>query len=575
MIVKNLRLAALMATLAALVACGGGSGSGGYTFTGVAASGAAIAQATVTVKCKVGSGSALTAADGSYAVTVAQGQAPCMMQASQPSTGLTLHSMIEEGSNIANITPVTELIVAHLFKKTPKDVFDTFDADRASEISASGLLLSQAIVLEATKGWRLATPSQEEFDPFKAPLRSGTTLAGGNNFDGTLDALMASVIAADTSLPALAEEMIKAQTSQDAKSRTTALMSTSLDSLQDCSAARSGPIWLLDFSNSQNGPRRFTVDYKQGTLTDEPTEGSATSSQITLSATEYCSFSAAVDNKPTEFRVSDSGLMLWKNADYAGLAIPRQSLLNQGPLLYQTTQASLAYLVASVGEQDSTHAIANRFEWNDGKATIYGCDFTDISNPACNKDLSRDFTVTCLPKLGADAREEPLECRRSDNAAAGQAVGFVSGATATTVIAVSDFPILVPVPGFGVVEAKARGLMIVTQPTSQAMPSAGDVTAQSSRWFVGLGPTGAPLAGYAASSSIESVNLAQREYSSLENGNALLNQVDKPAIGMLYSRPVVGSGYRLSIPSAEGWTFGIDATATGPLPRASVRTRPR
>ena len=50
MIVKNLRLAALMATLAALVACGGGSGSGGYTFTGVAASGAAIAQATVTVK---------------------------------------------------------------------------------------------------------------------------------------------------------------------------------------------------------------------------------------------------------------------------------------------------------------------------------------------------------------------------------------------------------------------------------------------------------------------------------------------------------------------------------------------
>jgi hypothetical protein len=71
-------------------------------------------------------------------------------------------------------------------------------------ITAERLALSKAVVLEATKSWRLATPEQAEFDPFQAPLKAATSLAGGNNFDQTLDALMASIIAADTSLPALA-----------------------------------------------------------------------------------------------------------------------------------------------------------------------------------------------------------------------------------------------------------------------------------------------------------------------------------------------------------------------------------
>ena len=51
----------------------------------------------------------------------------------------------------------------------------------------------------------------------------------------------------------------------------------------------------------------------------------------------------------TDFRVSGGGLMLWSNSKYAGLAVPRQSLLNIAPLQYETTSASLTYLVADMG----------------------------------------------------------------------------------------------------------------------------------------------------------------------------------------------------------------------------------
>jgi hypothetical protein len=128
--------------------------------------------------------------------------------------------------------------------------------------------------------------------------------------------------------------------------------------------------------------------------------------------------------------------------------VPRQSLLNLAPLQYQATQASLAYLVANVSGQTVTQAIANRFEWNAGRLSTYGCDFSDASRPACAIDLSQSFTLSCSPTPGVDAREAPLQCRRSDNAAGGQSIGFVSGSSAISIVAVQDFPIAAPgLPG--------------------------------------------------------------------------------------------------------------------------------
>jgi len=74
-----------------LASCGGGGGngdgdSGGPTppppsanmvVTGTVASGAALAAAVVDAKCLGGAGSATSAADGTYTVTIADGRLPC------------------------------------------------------------------------------------------------------------------------------------------------------------------------------------------------------------------------------------------------------------------------------------------------------------------------------------------------------------------------------------------------------------------------------------------------------------------------------------------------------------------
>ena len=559
--------------LVGLVACSGGGGGAGYTITGVAASGAAISQGILDVRCQQGSASAMTALDGSYSISVAGGQGPCIVRATQPATGLVLHSLVEDGATRANITPVTELILAHLFGRAPSQVFAQFGPEQIQTITADKLAQSKAVVLEATKSWRLATPDQADFDPFKAPLKAATTLVGGNNFDQTLDTLMASIIAADTSLPALAQGLVAA-TPTNAADKAKAVLSASQDSLEGCPIARSGPIWMLDFSNAFDGPRRFRVDYARGVLVQQGAQGQdLTRSLIAPSATEYCAFSTQLDGQSTEFRVSGSGLMLWSNPRYAGLAVPRQSLLNLAPLQYQATQASLAYLVADAGGQTVTQAIANRFEWDAGRLSTYGCDFSDTAHPRCNTDLSQSFTLSCAPTPGVDAREAPLQCRRSDNAAAGQSIGFVSGSSAVSIVAVQDFPIAVPgLPGAQVL---ARGIMIISRASAQGLPEVGSGQAERSQWFIGLDASGQPVSGYASANAVVSVDASARQYASTEGGQSWLSLVDQPGLGMLYSRPAGAGGYRLAMASAEGWTFGIDATAAAPVPRASVRTRLR
>ena len=568
--VPKLLQALCLCGLLSLAACSGGGGGAGYTITGVAASGAAVSKGILDVRCQQGSASAMTALDGSYSITITGAQGPCVLRATQPSTGLVLHSLVQDGQTQANITPVTELILAHLFGRPPKEVFEQFGPELAQTIRADKLAQSQAVVLEATKQWRLITPDQTDFDPFQAPLKAATSAAGGNNFDQSLDALMASIIAADTSLPALAQGLVTA-TQNNAPDKAKALLSSSQDSLNGCPIARSGPLWLLDFSNAFDGPRRFLIDHARGVLVQQGAQGQELArSAITSSTSEYCAFNAQVDGQNTEFRIAGSGLMLWSNPRYAGVAVPRQSLLNLAPLQYQATQASLAYLVAGTGDQTAAQALANRFEWEGGRLNIYGCDFSDPGRPNCGTDLSQAFTLSCAPTPGTDARESPLQCKRSDNSAAGQSIGFVSGSSALTITAVKDFPI----PSAGGAPVLASGVMILSRAGAQALPQPGMTNDEGSQWFIGLDARGQPTSGPAKASTVLSVDASGR-YLSREASQNWTSLVDQPALGMLYSRPEGASGYRLSLASAEGWSFGIDATGAAPVPRAWVRTRPR
>src|SRR5262245_38926626 len=108
-----------------LIACGGGDSesapppppSSTLTVTGVAASGGAIAGQLGEAKCSGGNGSATTAADGSYTITLPAGggSLPCVLRVTTAG-GQALHSVASgSGSSAtAHLTPVSELAMAYL-----------------------------------------------------------------------------------------------------------------------------------------------------------------------------------------------------------------------------------------------------------------------------------------------------------------------------------------------------------------------------------------------------------------------------------------------------------------------------
>lgn len=140
---QALRVATASFFLAALGACGGGGGSAipatptstTLTVTGTAATGLAIPGATVTGKCKVGTGTATTLTDGSYTLTVTDGQLPCVLQITNPVDGIKLHTVVFGiGSTAnANITPLTEMATAHVLGSEPNVFFSAFDAAVATQ----------------------------------------------------------------------------------------------------------------------------------------------------------------------------------------------------------------------------------------------------------------------------------------------------------------------------------------------------------------------------------------------------------------------------------------------------------
>ncbi|PMX95493.1 hypothetical protein C1X54_38495, partial [Pseudomonas sp. GW460-13] len=76
--------------------------------------GAALPNATVQAKCANGSGTATTAADGTFTISIPDATRPCVLSVTTPD-GTILHSVVEAGTGTtaaANITPLTELITA-------------------------------------------------------------------------------------------------------------------------------------------------------------------------------------------------------------------------------------------------------------------------------------------------------------------------------------------------------------------------------------------------------------------------------------------------------------------------------
>ena len=193
------------ASFAFLAACGGG-GDGdasppplpataqALTLTGTAAVGAAIAGRPVSVKCAAGTGSGVTAADGSYTVTIASGAWPCVAQLTSSSgTVLTTAATAAGTSAVANITPATHLVLATLLGIDPGAYFLSFDGTKAAAITAAALATAQGSLIQRMLA--AGVDFSGLGDLFAAAFNAA--------YDTALDRLAARLVASGTTLSAL------------------------------------------------------------------------------------------------------------------------------------------------------------------------------------------------------------------------------------------------------------------------------------------------------------------------------------------------------------------------------------
>ncbi|PLP98257.1 hypothetical protein [Cupriavidus pauculus] len=198
----------LLTGLAAVVltACGGGGGDSAApsatpqatsNISGTVAVGAALPAINVTAKCARGSGTATTAADGTFKVSIADAVRPCVLSVAAPD-GSTLHSVVPAGSAsdiVANITPLTELITAALAQGSTAQ-FATLDAASQARLTEANLATALALVKQLLSG----SIDLGNLNPIKDPLVAATSGQAGNALDQLLDKLAARLAAARTSV---------------------------------------------------------------------------------------------------------------------------------------------------------------------------------------------------------------------------------------------------------------------------------------------------------------------------------------------------------------------------------------
>ncbi len=335
------RLFAVLPVVLALAACGGGDGGGGTTTTppvvtpaapltvsGTAATGAAIAGGLVAIKCNGGSETATTGADGNYSKTLATGALPCVLQVTA-TDGTVLHSLATGSGSTAtaNITPVSELVLAQLSGGAAANYYAGFNASAAAALTpaqASAAVTAVVATLQAA-GIDLAAAG----NVLTGPLVAATGSTAGNALDQALDSLKAKLASSGTTLAALAETVAKASpvAPTTALSNVASLPAELLlqPAAANCSALRSGRYRVVI-----NGNRPESADFDTEVVSINAATlvvTNADNSTEQLVANGNCRFK--LDAGLREAVVSPAGVVVFQageaNERTLGLAFPEQS----------------------------------------------------------------------------------------------------------------------------------------------------------------------------------------------------------------------------------------------------------
>ncbi len=323
-----------------MVACGGGgSSSSSLGISGVAATGAAISAGSVELVCAVGTATGTTQSDGSYSLTIPGGSLPCVARVTDGAN--VYHSVIPDtGSSTAtaNITPLTELVVASLAGTTPSAFYTNFASKTATEKSnsvTSSMATTAQTAVKTTLATNLGITVTDD-------LLSGSLVPGSSSstYDVALETVAKKLDTTDSSLNALTTSVVTTSSNYSASSNlataVTASSSAYLPSdmllkpkASTCSALRSYTYRVISpyagASSVEDLHQKVTFDAEKLTLTYSDN----TSDTFTPDSTTACQFTSA-SGKST-LVVSQAGVVVARvynsssNASYLALALPEQT----------------------------------------------------------------------------------------------------------------------------------------------------------------------------------------------------------------------------------------------------------
>ena len=325
---------ALCGAAAALVGCGGGGStpaagttSTPLTLTGTAATGAALAGRPVDAKCATGSGTATSATAGTYTISVSDGVLPCALRVTA-ADGTVLYSVASGtgSSAVANISPVTHLVVAALTGADPATLYTNFSASTASAVTAGSVTAAVTSVVNTLKAAGIDLSAIGNV--LTASLVAANGATAGNAYDQGLDALRAAQTSSGTTLAQLTQTVANTTTTA-APATTSATPSLPADLLlkpaaSNCAALRSGVYRVVAPKLSVAGSfSTFTVTINASTLVNS--NGTNT---FTWTPNGACRYSGETGE---DIVVSQAGVIAVRTHDGAGapfrlaMAFPEQS----------------------------------------------------------------------------------------------------------------------------------------------------------------------------------------------------------------------------------------------------------
>jgi hypothetical protein len=546
-------LGSILVVVGVLSACGGGGGGGGgstssspnLTISGVAATGAAIAQGTIDVKCATGTGTATSNTDGSYSVSVASGVQPCMLKATDPITKVELHSIVEAGATTANITPVTNLVVANTIGDDPSTAFTSFSSTTQSKITSSNISTAVSRVQAITAA--LGTDADMTgVDFMKGTMTAATGNTSGDATDKKIDALMAALAAADKKITDLTTQVKNLTDTTTAAATVTSVVGNAQYALSNCPYARSGDIWVMDLIGS--APGAWNLDFQNmrlKKLSDNSTYA-LTLKRDSSNALVPCAFTASVSGQTIEYRISTGGVGVWINSNDFGITVPAQKTAALTNASFAGTYPAMGFIK---GKTNSLRlGIPFRFEIkSDGSVDGYSCDLTK-SIPDCN--------------TAATASSDPVTCTAVSNGTL--SCTSLGGMSATAVLYVSgnQASMFMAVTNMTVGSAAYGGLIAMTKAAEGSLPAVGRTIDAGLIWTAGIQSGGTSLVtstNYA--SKVESVDATANSFLTSYTGSTLTSTtyINVPAKGFGYG--LSNGGKSISM-GTNSWGFIMSKGAT-------------